>query len=515
MHTPIYWLKPSLLRSPVTAAGPEADFFVPQILKLETDDFMDAFLAAAAAGSAPLAALMPAAPDGGKPLKLFQPAHGRFYLVCASLACRLPDFPDHTLKPEAGEAVFFVLRKSVQGTEYGWAPGEKAGHWKPVGGLEVLADEERLPLMRANAAAGRNLWFGYLPLSGRETYAVAPSRLDPPLPPEKDPRLQELQARFLRPLTNDPATFKNVVGQAATALAPETADDAAKRAIALSVYMLLDLYDFFADFLKDVADALAAAAPAPFTGDKATAKGQLLAFIQGQPTGAGLNLGAALKAVAAGEARRALDQLGDGDVRGLGFTAQYSLAAFPQGALPALGQKVRDALPAESPADLNLPKFVSASQNDAERAETAFVLRCVYQRPRCDIEYRVSRPSARFIVAAFFDGDAPARPVRIPLPSDVSIGGLRKFQKGVTFLLSESLQRKVNRIAGKEKALLKDEAIDAESGDFAFICSFSIQIIFIVAFFLLLLFVIILNLLFWWLPFFRICLPVPKKLFSS
>ena len=516
MHTAIYWLKPSLLRGPLTAAGLEADFFAPRLLELRTDDFMDAFLAAAASGPEAMAALAPAMPDGGQPLKLFQPAHGRFYLVCASLACRLPDFPDHTLKPEEEETVFFVLRKSIKGSEYGWVPGEKHGDWKPVDGLEVLADEERLPLIRANAAGGRDLWFGYLPLSGRETYAVSPSALAPAasVSASVDIRVEELRARFIKPLANDPATHNiNVAQLAGTRVAPETQNEATRRAITLSVFMLLDLYDYFADFLKDVADALVAAAPAPFAGDRAAAKTQLLSFLQGQPMGAGLNLGAALKNVA--EKRGALDQLGDGDIGGLGFDGRYNLAAFPQAALAALEAKVRDALPASAAPDLNLPKFVPAAKDDAERADTGFLIRCVYQRPRCDIEYRVSRPCSRFTVAQFFDGDAPARPVRIPLPTDVSIGGLRKFQKGVTFLLSESLQRKANRIVGKEKSLLKDEGVDPESGDFAFICSFSIQIIFIVAFFLLLLFVIILNLLFWWLPFFRICLPVPKKLFSS
>jgi len=505
MRTAIYWLKPSLLRGPVTAAGPEADFFVPQILQLKTDDFMDAFLAAAAAGPAPLAALVPPAPAGGKLLKLFQPAHGRFYLVCASLACRLPDFPDHSLQPEQAETVFFVLRKSIQGAEYGWVPGEKAGAWKPVDGLDVLADEERLPLIRANAAGGRSLWFGYLPLSGRESYAVPPSTLAPPLPPDKDPRIQELGARFTKPLA------QGIIGQAAK---PLGAALPARRALNLSVFMLLDLYDYFHVFLKDVADALLVGTPAPFTGEKATAKTQLLQFLHSESVGTRRTLGSALKQVVAKQGD--LDQLGDGNVESLGFDASFSLAAFPAATLAGLEQKVRDALPAESPQDLNFPKFASASQDGAERAETCFIVRCVYQRPCCDIEYRVSQRSVPFTVAAFFDGDAPARPVRIPLPSDVSIGGLRKFQKGVTFLLSESLQRKVNRITGKEKELLQDKPIDAESdGDFAFICSFSIQIIFIVAFFLLLLFVIILNLLFWWLPFFRICLPVPKKLFSS
>jgi hypothetical protein len=94
---------------------------------------------------------------------------------------------------------------------------------------------------------------------------------------------------------------------------------------------------------------------------------------------------------------------------------------------------------------------------------------------------------------------------------------MRRFKKGVTFMVSEPMQRKIAAITGKEKDLLESNpGLNPEdSGGFAFICSFSIEIIFIVAFFLLLMFVIILNFVFWWILFFRICLPVPKKLLGG
>jgi hypothetical protein len=512
MRVPVYWLKPSPLRGPITAAGVDADLFAPQILEHATDDFMDVFLAAAATGGSALTRLVPPAATDGRPLKLFQPAHGRFYLVCASLACRLPDFPDHSPKPEEDERLFFVLRKSIQGAEYGWVPaGKTSGSWKAVAGQALLSDEERLPLIRANAAGGRSLWFGYLPLSGRETYSVAPAALSPPLPAAQDPRLQELQARFIRPMSQVPSLFAEAAATPPGA-SSEAVALAARRALSLSVYLLLDLYDYLALYLPAVATALLT--PAAFTGDKATHQSALLQFLQGQTIGTGLTLGSAVAGIV--PRQQDLDGLGDGDITTLGFGAEYSLAAFPPAALTILAQRVRDALPASSQQSLDIPKFVADSQSDTERAGTSFLVRCVYQRPKCDIEMRVSQPSRAFRVAAFFDNEAPARPVRIALPTDVSIGGLRKLKKGVTFLLSESMQRKVERIVGKEAALLNDEGInDEQGGDFAFVCSFSIQIIFIVAFFLLLLFVIILNLVFWWLPFFRICLPIPKKLFSS
>src|SRR5262249_14675603 len=150
------------------------------------------------------------------------------------------------------------------------------------------------------------------------------------------------------------------------------------------------------------------------------------------------------------------------------------------------------------------------------RADALYVVRCVYERPQCDPPVRaVSQPSASFRFAPFFDPDAPVRPVRIPLPSDVSIAGLRKFKKGVSFMMSDAVRQKMKNLSGQEPKLLKDppEFNDPSDGlGIAFICSFSIQIIFIVAFFLLLIFVFILNIVFWWIAFFRICLPIPKQL---
>ena len=124
---------------------------------------------------------------------------------------------------------------------------------------------------------------------------------------------------------------------------------------------------------------------------------------------------------------------------------------------------------------------------------------------------------ALFGTSLVFDPDAPARQIKIPLPTNVSMSDMRRFKKGVSFMISEPMQRKINLITGKEKNLLKDDpGLGSESsGGFAFICSFSIEIIFIVAFFLLLIFVIILNFVFWWIMFFRICLPVPKKLLGG
>jgi hypothetical protein len=144
------------------------------------------------------------------------------------------------------------------------------------------------------------------------------------------------------------------------------------------------------------------------------------------------------------------------------------------------------------------------------------VLRFVYERPQCEpVITEVSTPSQPFTFAPFFDADAPARPIRIPLPSDVSIAGLRRYNKGVTFMMSDAMRKKMNMVLGKEPDFLDPDPTPGSGEDglgIAFICSFSLQIIFIVAFMLLLIFVFVFNIIFWWMAFFKICLPVPKSL---
>ena len=109
-----------------------------------------------------------------------------------------------------------------------------------------------------------------------------------------------------------------------------------------------------------------------------------------------------------------------------------------------LRQAVQRALPTAQPT-VEVPKF-------EPRLDAQYVLRCVYERPQCDPPVTiVSQPSVPFQLAPFFDPEAPARPVRIPLPADVSIAGLRKLKKNVAFMMSDAMRKKVASIAGKEQ----------------------------------------------------------------
>jgi hypothetical protein len=121
----------------------------------------------------------------------------------------------------------------------------------------------------------------------------------------------------------------------------------------------------------------------------------------------------------------------------------------------------------------------------------------------------VSARSADFAIGSFFDIDAPAREIQIALPLDTSPAGLRKFRKTVSFVLSDQLQKQMSAIKGLQETM--DGDVGGQSWGIGFICSFSIPIITICAFFVLMIFLILLNIVFFWLPFFRICLPIPVK----
>ena len=123
----------------------------------------------------------------------------------------------------------------------------------------------------------------------------------------------------------------------------------------------------------------------------------------------------------------------------------------------------------------------------------------------------MSDPSQPFQLASFFDSDAPARPVQVTLPVDTSPAALRKYDKGVAFLISDELQNQIQRVKSL-KDLANGNLDSSGSGlevQIGLICSFSIPIITICALILLLVIVIALNLVFFWLPFFKICFPLP------
>jgi len=141
-----------------------------------------------------------------------------------------------------------------------------------------------------------------------------------------------------------------------------------------------------------------------------------------------------------------------------------------------------------------------------------YVLQCLYERPQCGRACApvVSDTTEPFRLASFFDPAAPARTLQVALPVDTTPAGLRKYDRNVVFMLSDELRRQLSRV--KSMKDLSDGNIGAadSSVGFGVACSLSIPIITICALILLMVLVSLLNIIFWWMPFFKICFPVPK-----
>ena len=127
--------------------------------------------------------------EAGTPLKLYQPAHQRYYIACATLACAIPGLPDRRL---AGgeEQLGMVIRRLLPAragdtagplVEYAFVSDASGSRWQRVsegGGDAVLAPgEEQLPVFPlAHADSGpqrRALWGGLIPVARREAYLGA------------------------------------------------------------------------------------------------------------------------------------------------------------------------------------------------------------------------------------------------------------------------------------------------------------------------------------------------------
>jgi len=171
---------------------------------------------------------------------------------------------------------------------------------------------------------------------------------------------------------------------------------------------------------------------------------------------------------------------------------------------------VQNALPALSsvPASVDVTPLPPLAQSPADpKGNYYYIIRCVYLRPQCKCNI-FSPPSQQFLLTNYFDSDAPARRIQVALPIDTSAAALRKYDKGIAFLVSDELRNQMGRVASLND--LSNGVIGNSPGiGVGWICSFSIPIITICAFILLFCIVIALNLVFFWIPFFKICFPVP------
>lgn len=485
----------------------------PALLRFASDSFMDDLSHLLETDPAKLAAhratpethrILPpgrSKPAITPPLKLFQPAHGHFNLVAATLVCRRAGLPEHLVDAARAEKVGFLLRRlNDDGKELAWLPGGTPAdnQWKlPDDPATLVAGEEILPLFPMSFTREgrlRRLFVGLVPTSSSEGFSnsgplsVSATLDDRGGVPAPDPRAEDLKVRVTRVLRQ----IRDEDGSVDRENKPEA-----------SRFLLVDLADWLRTNLgADGASILAGARP---TGAKAAELWDVTLSQVADPA-TGLTWARALKR--AWELRDAIWGE-EGDASSFTVTLEHSQPASDQldlalnRALPPPPENPPPRSDGEAGADeIPIPKLDL-------RGQARYVVRCVYLRPDCGPLHDdvVSATSESFQIASFFDLDAPARPIQIALPIDTSIRDLRKLRKNVRILLSDELRKQMSKATDLD-ALMKKKVGKDEGPDVGMICSFSIPIITICALIFLMIIVSLLNIIFWWLPFFRICFPI-------
>ncbi|MGV9386412.1 hypothetical protein ACWDRB_62155 [Nonomuraea sp. NPDC003707] len=525
-RTAVRWVAGNpLWTAVVDAADPDA-LRRPALLRFGSDTFMEdlagllatdpAALAAHRAVPVSFRAVPPGAPGDYRPLpnrlKLYQPIHGDFNLVAASLVCGLVGLPDHTVRPGEGEQAGFVLRRVDGSGELAWAydPMGGARCWVPVPpGMEavVVNGEEIFPMFPvgyqdSETGVPRRLHVGLVPTSSRETFRTAaraeafPQGGSPPPGgrADDDPRWNAFDVGVVGPL----ADLRSLQGELSESALEE-----------VSAHLLLDFAELLRRHIPGVWEAVHTGTPPSRPGEAALYRA-LLAVADpgtGQSWGEVLQAAMAQWAAITGEVPSPVALRVD--LRRSTITVRIREAGDPPGA-PSLQGLIRGAIAGRVPPGGTLDG-VDVSKIEPTGG-AAYRIRCVYRRPRCtpfptDL---VSLPTENFAIAPVFDPDAPARQIRIAMPVETGVKDLRKFRKNVGFVLSNQLRGQMNRITGLRKAL-DGELGKEESWDLGVICQFSFPIITICALVVLMIFLFLLNIVFFWAAFFRICLPVPVR----
>jgi hypothetical protein len=516
---------------------------------------------------------------GAKPLvlKLYQPAHQRYYLICASLVCQVPGLPDRAIDTARQERATFVVRRLLprpgvthptadpaRADEYAYVLDDTGATWKRLtaGGAALAAGEEQLPLSpasyRADEDRKRTVLTGLIPVARRDAYlgAAPGNELSPqPATAATDPRLTMLQKQVSEPWRQLLARARAIEAVLGTARddspAPslgereQTRKDGREQIQTSSWYVLLDLARFLEEHLPNVWAFIGGAAPPLSSSEAALARA--IASATYTRDNSVRTMPAALTATRTRESQlervtepytegsaawpselfalatiRSTEHLSPriGDVRP---SPNESFSGLTPGTLETL---VQAALPAV--ARVPLPDAAAAARPLLAPSDPGwFVIRCVYERPHCGplTPPLVSEPSDVFQLAGFFDPDAPARPIRIGLPLDVSPGGLRKFDKNTAFVVSDTLCGHIQRLKGLTLGdlvrsvlpwpLHKDLPVSSGGpcadarGSLGMMLSLSLPILTICALMLVMIIVNLLDIVFRWAPYFMITFPVP------
>ena len=508
----------------------------PHLLELKTDDFIPAFLKGVQEKTGYLN------DKRAQRAKLYQPLHQRYYLLTASLVCRMAGFPDKTVAPQNGEKTAFVVRRRISGLEFVWieepVTRQKSANAEPevvkergwhLRTSENIKHEEQFPVhgvMVPSQGKQRKIYYGYIPVGNRKKY------VQPPHVPQryKDqvqaPDAEDIIADYnkqLKPQELGMSEFRSRIVASLVSLisAPSEVDRSAEA----SFYFLVDLSDFLKTWLSPIWEAINSSSPESLHEDGAARslyeELKSMTIKKDQQNDFGLlkslreineynikNIVNGDESIPSEKSGKLVYDVKAFSTPGIGRDDVEGLSNYLR---DDLSDKVSKALEhsnhqPHSPIDPH--RLLEAVETDGE---PTFELQMVYEYdPDCPAVY--SDPSRQVTFAAPLDNEAPARPVTIEMP-DIGLAGMRKSKHGVQIKMPKKLREVVSRL---NKGILKGEGLSGkkEIGVDA-VCIFSIPIITLCAFIVMMIFMIALNFIFWWLPFLKICLPLPKKGGSS
>lgn len=587
----VQWIRPSLLWNEQTFTDKKQ--LAPELVKMQGDDFLPTFIKKMTPPDPrdenamfPDAYLSEVVVDSDK-LKLYQPFHDCYYLVLASLICRVSGVPDKRVLRKNGETATFVMRRirdddglpttsddsqrvESAWTEEGWV--ELKPHLRDT----VLPEEEQFPLLPIKTCDGRTdrmtgqpcqrtLLYGLVPAGNRGKYIAAPDAKERLPSLERDvPPATQLKTFYDDIEADDPYAVDYRLEDFDTqVLAPwnmlfderPILTEAQEKALARTI--VVHLGDFLARALPDAWNALKQEDKLSGTG--VGKRNTLLALLESLSNSlSGFTLADYLRQYAPyidqNAERGSLEalptlvnpsfllSLQQREVVNAGTDEEntilvpFDIQMFINGPRktapddPGLSNKVKDALSevsdamrytvgATSEKDPEAKTMIELIQrfvvprrvdrNGQPLGEDRYVIRMVYTYdpdPACPPI--LSAPSLDFSLAKPFDPDAPARTVRLEMPS-IKPDDLRKYAKGVGIQMSNDLRKVINDV---HPGMLKGDAPnDTGLPALEMICTFSIPIITLVAFIVMYIFLYLFNIIFSWLAFIRVCLPIPKS----
>ena len=153
--------------------------------------------------------------------------------------------------------------------------------------------------------------------------------------------------------------------------------------------------------------------------------------------------------------------------------------------------------------------LAASSRFEADGRDVRYVLRAfVRLKPAhagCPARILWSDDSEPFTLAAWHESAGVPVPV-VPMPDLFDRDVLKALKPNVAFQVPAKL---AGLLRGDPEKLAKGEGAPLDL-KVDWVCSFSIPIITICAFIVLNIFLQLLNLIFWWLPFLKVCIPLPR-----